>query len=214
MIPPLTINLRKLRSVPRSQDSPALRAVAGARAPDKAIGWSRPAGGILATWCRESTSPTIPSYRGACSPTSTPSFAASVRTSPSCRSTPNPDDHRWDAPPKVVRASLLAGGNRLRTFGTAEDAGVLAGLRVWIAPIPAVPVCEIGPLESTPLNHSWPVSIRQRPQARDVWPTSRLPHFAVGSPGDVPPRCAARKARVFASASLAAGSLYSSQLPR
>jgi hypothetical protein len=92
---------------------------------------------------------------------------------------------------------LFAGGNRIRTFGTAEDAGVLAGLRVWIAPIPAVPVCEIGPLESTPLNHSWPVSIRQRPQARDVWPTSRLPHFAVGSPGDVPPRCAARKGRVF-----------------
>ena len=113
-----------------------------------------------------------------------------------------------------VCTRLTAGGNRIRTFGTAEDAGVLAGLRVWIAPIPAVPVCEIGPLESTPLNHSWPVSIRQRPQSGDVWPTWRLPHFAVGSPGDVPPRCAARKGRVFASASLAAGSLYSSQLPR
>jgi hypothetical protein len=100
-----------------------------------------------------------------------------------------------------VCTRLTAGGNRIRTFGTAEDAGVLAGLRVWIAPIPAVPVCEIGPLESTPLNHSWPVSIRQRPQSGDVWPTSRLPHFAVGSPGDVPPRCAARKGRVFASAS-------------
>jgi hypothetical protein len=29
---------------------------------------------------------------------------------------------------------LAAGGNRIRTFGTAEDAGVLAGLGVWIVP--------------------------------------------------------------------------------
>src|SRR5438874_7923050 len=48
---------------------------------------------------------------------------------------------------------------------------------------------------------------------QETGPHGPLPHFLVGSPGDGPARLAARNARVFSSASLAAGSLYSTEWP-
>src|SRR6266480_3221406 len=48
---------------------------------------------------------------------------------------------------------------------------------------------------------------------QETGPHGLLPHFLVGSPGDGPARLAARNARVFSSASLAAGSLYSTEWP-
>jgi len=61
---------------------------------------------------------------------------------------------------------------------------------------------------------TWVVSIRPRLRSRDVRRTSGRPYLEVGSSTAAVPKCVARNARTFVSASRAAGSLYWSQWPR